>query len=229
MVSAIIVAGGSGRRMGGDLKKQYLTLSGVPILTRTLKVFDGCDGISAIFLVVPESDFSYCRKTVLGGGAFNKEIVLVPGGAERQESVRNGLDAAGDAEELVLIHDGVRPFVAPSDVERCIGGAEKTGACIMALPTVDTVKRVDARGGVGETLDRKEIWLAQTPQVFSRDLILAAHDRALSEGFTGTDDASLLERYGERVTVVEGKRTNIKITTREDLRLAGAFLDAGIV
>ncbi len=223
-VPAIIVAGGKGVRMNMPMRKQYLALDGIPILAHTLRVFNACETVTHIFLVVPAKDFTFCQETILSTLTLKTPVALVPGGTTRQESVFNGLKAWGNKTGVVVIHDGVRPFVDPVLIKACVDGARKTGACILGIPVFETLKRVSGSGMILETLERKGAWLAQTPQAFASSLILSAHELALRDGFTGTDDASLLERMGEKVSVIPGSRKNIKITDPEDLALAGTMV-----
>jgi len=224
MISAIIVAGGKGVRMGKKIRKQYLMLRNLPVLSHTLLPFDECSQVDKMFLVAPEGDIEFCQKTVLSPLSLGKEVTLVPGGAERQESVYNGLLAVSDSSGTVLIHDGVRPFVRPELISHCVRVAEEFGACIPAIPVSDTLKRADDSGNIERTLDRKGIWLAQTPQAFQYGLIMDAHEQARTDGYIGTDDASLVERLGKPVRIINGSSRNIKITTPEDLRLAEGML-----
>jgi 2-C-methyl-D-erythritol 4-phosphate cytidylyltransferase len=212
--------------MNAAVRKQYLTLRDRPILSLTLTAFGECEEIDRIFLAVPEDDFNFCRKHILPGASLKKEIILVPGGSERQESVYNGLLAVEDKHGIVLIHDGVRPFIRCGQIVACIRGAAEFGACILGIPASDTLKRADGSGYIQQTLEREGIWLAQTPQGFQYDIIFRAHTAARAEGFTGTDDASLVERMGEKVKIINGSRSNIKITTPEDLKLAAAMLSS---
>jgi 2-C-methyl-D-erythritol 4-phosphate cytidylyltransferase len=227
MVSAIIVAGGQGTRMEGNRRKQYLSLAGLPILTRTLTVFARCDAVKQIVLVVPGGDIDFCRESILEPEGFSREIVLIPGGERRQDSVFNGLNAVDADCRIVVIHDGVRPFVQNEQLIECIEGARQTGACIMGVPAYETLKQVDASDQIIQTLTRDDVWLAQTPQAFRHDLIRKAHDRARLEGYSATDDASLVERLGAAVKIIAGSRNNIKITVKEDLEMAGSILDSG--
>ena len=226
-VSAIIVAAGSGVRMKSDRPKQYLELGGMPLVSRTLKVFDDHPAVENLFLVVPAADFAFCRSEILSAVPWKKTIHLVPGGKRRQDSVHEGLKAAAryaGVGEIVLIHDGVRPFVPPDMITACIACAKESGACILGVPASDTLKRVDAGGVVFGTLSRETVWLAQTPQAFSMDLITAAFEHAAEMDFSTTDDAAVVEFYGRPVRVIPGSRRNIKITTPEDLDFALALL-----
>ncbi len=224
--TAIIVAGGSGKRMGGAGRKQYLMLGGRSILDRTLTPFLESDRISKIILVVPEEDILFCKETLLPGRTSQKNIVLIKGGKERQDSVYNGLAAVDDVGGVVLIHDGVRPFVTVGLIENLADEAEKNGACIPGISAFDTLKRVSGSGIIEETVNRQGIFLAQTPQAFKYSVIRKAHDDAKKHGFPGTDDASLVERLGYQVKVLNGSRNNIKITTREDLILGEAIINS---
>jgi len=223
-IAAIIVAAGKGLRMNKDVPKQYLALEGRPILGHTLLVFDTCNRIDEVFVVIPAEDFDFCRQNVITPLNLQKRIRLVSGGDRRQDSVYNGLKALDQKTDLVVIHDGVRPFVKSGELEACIDGAIQFGACILGIPASDTLKRVDGAGIIGETLARDNIWLVQTPQAFKYDLILKAHKAARRDGVSGTDDAFLAERLGIEVRIITGNKDNIKITTREDLAVAQALL-----
>jgi len=225
MIGAVIVAGGSGSRMQAPVKKQYLHLDGLPILSHTLRAFDRHSDLDRLVLVVPEEDLPSCRTAILNPLAPNHDIRLVAGGRRRQESVLNGLNALDMDDGIVMIHDGVRPFVRPSLMDRCLTGVKSTGACIPAVPATDTLKQVDKRGVIVGTLDRQRIRLAQTPQTFSIELIRRAHQLARQQGFVATDDASVAEFAGKTVIVVSGDPDNIKITTPQDLLVARAILE----
>jgi len=213
-----------GRRMGASMNKQYLLLDGKPILAHTLDLFQQADFIDEILVVVPADEIEYCRIQVVEKYGLNKVKQVVAGGAERQNSVLNGLRALDcQDEDVVLIHDGVRPFVPLSVVQHSIEMALEYDGALVAVPVKDTVKIVkDAF--VAATPEREAIWLAQTPQTFRYKIIRAAHERAKTDGFSGTDDASLLEKIGGKVHVVIGDYRNIKITTPDDLILMQAFL-----
>ncbi len=224
-VFVLIPAAGMGRRMGAAVNKQYLPLAGRPILAHTIALFDGHPLIDKIFLITPADEFALCRREVLVPNDFRKVQQLVPGGAERQDSVFNGLRACGaTGDDIVLIHDGVRPLLQPQLIDRLVAEVRERGACLVGVPVKDTIKRV-VDGRIQETPDRRDLWQAQTPQAFRYGQIAEAYNRADRDGFRGTDDASLVERLGQPVTVVAGSYRNIKITTPEDLLLARAFLD----
>ena len=229
MVSAIIVAAGKGIRMKGTMRKQYLDLSGRPVLAHSIMAFDSCTLVAEIYLVVPKEDVEYCQNKILSLLDLKNQINLVHGGAKRQDSVYNGLQAITKNTDTVVIHDGVRPFIQPEDLKECILGSKKFGACILGTPASDTLKRVDKSGIIEATLPRENIWLAQTPQAFQYDLILKAHETARRDGYVGTDDASLVERLGANVKIISGSKFNIKITKKEDLAVAKAMFDAGLI
>lgn len=224
MVYAIIVAAGKGIRMSDSVRKQYIALDGMPMLSRTLGVFNHCDLIDRIIVAVPEDDIDFCRNEIIPAANMGKDPILVIGGARRQDSVYNSLKTIETDDGVVLIHDGVRPFVNPEHLVACIKGAQKHGACILGIPAFDTVKHVNAKNEIIQTQKRDRLWLAQTPQAFQLQLIKKAHEIAKQEGFMGTDDASLVERLGGVVKIIPGSRSNIKITNQEDLKLAQALL-----
>lgn len=223
-VYAIIVAAGKGIRLKDAVRKQYVALDGIPILGRTLNIFDSCQRVNQIIGVVPKEDIDFCRHEILMSAKLQKDVIWVAGGAERQDSVFNGLKAIETDDGIVLIHDGVRPFVSQEHLVACIKGAAEFGACILGIPAFDTVKKVNSTNEITQSLKRDTLWLAQTPQAFKVKLIKKAHEKAKHEGFMGTDDASLVERLGEVIKIIPGSRSNIKITHREDLKLAQAIL-----
>ena len=223
MISAVIVAAGKGIRMNHTVRKQYLLLGDRSVLGHTLLVFDACERIAEIVVVIPNDDFDFCKETLMAPLDLKKKVHLVIGGAERQDSVYNGLKALNRKTDTVVIHDGVRPFVRPAELAACIVGAQESGACILGIPAGDTLKRVGKYGIIEKTFGRKGIWLAQTPQAFQYDLILKAHEVARRDGLRGTDDAQLVERLGIDVRIITGSKNNIKITTQQDLALAEAI------
>ena len=225
--AAVIVAGGRGIRMASDVRKQYLILGDRPILAHTIQPFYTTAAIKRIILVVPTSDRDDCRRRIVERYGFSDKVVMADGGSDRQASVYSGLLAAerlGGDEDPVLIHDGVRPFVGEAEIRACLDEVARSRACILATPATETLKKVGAGHRIQETVTRRGIWMAQTPQAFACQLIREAHDRARREGVTGTDDASLVERMGHPVTIVTGNRRNIKITAPEDLWMAEAIL-----
>jgi 2-C-methyl-D-erythritol 4-phosphate cytidylyltransferase len=225
MIAAIIVAAGKGLRMGSTRRKQFLRLGNRPVLSHTLQVFDRSGIIDTTIVVLPETDMDFFFGEVLLRAGMNRAPTAVAGGSRRQESVMNGLAAIDQQDGLVLIHDGVRPLVTVRLIEAVADGARKWGACIPAVPAVDTLKQVDEHGAIVQTRSREFIRLAQTPQAFDLTLIRKAHEMARQRGMTATDDASLVEAVGEKVHTIEGDRRNIKITTPEDLAVAEMYLN----
>ena len=225
-VIALIPAAGTGKRMQAGVNKQYLQLGGMPIVGRTVSLFQDVPCIDDIYIITPEQEIPYCRTEVVERYGFTKVRGIVPGGQERQNSVLNGLRAIEGTEDdaVILIHDGVRPFISRHSLEHAVATAREYDGALVAVPVKDTVKVV-LEGIVRDTPPRERIWLAQTPQAFRYSVIRAAHEMADAEGFLGTDDASLVERMGREVHIVLGDYRNIKITTPEDLLLAEAFLN----
>ncbi len=227
--SVIIVAGGSGLRMASDKKKQYLQIHEIPILTHTLKTFDQTPQINNIILVVPADDQVYCQSKIIDPYNFKHPIHIIAGGEKRQDSVFNGLSFLKkqekiSADAIVLIHDGVRPFVNDEIITRCIQGATQNGACIPVVKLTDTIKEIKQDSMINKTRDREHLCSAQTPQAFKLDLIITAFEYANKNSFTGTDDASIVENFGKPVAVCEGSKLNIKITTPDDLILGNYIL-----
>ena len=211
--------------MNSTKRKQYLLLRGYPVLFHTITSINSCRAVDEMILVVPEDDFDFCRKNIIEPVNPSKRVRLITGGQKRQASVYRGLKAVADKSGIVVIHDGVRPFVTPEQIDACIKGAEESGACIFGIPAYDTLKIVHQSCWINKTIQRDAVWLAQTPQAFNYSLIRSAHENARKHDFTGTDDASLLERMGEKVKIIMGTRRNIKITTREDLVLARMLIN----
>lgn len=224
MIAAVIVAAGRGQRMGSDRPKQFLPLGGKPILAHALDLFLSFGDIDPIILVVAQKDLAATHSIPLPLHSFHEKIHLVTGGESRQASAFNGLQAIGAQEGIVLIHDGARPLVSMRLIEACVKGARRYGACIPALTVNDTLKRVNDDDMVNSTVTRQGHRLVQTPQAFELSLIRRAHQRAAAEHWQATDDASLVERLGEKVKVIPGEMDNIKITTPEDLRFAEKLL-----
>lgn len=223
-VIVLVPAAGTGSRMRAAVNKQYLTLADRPILAHTLALFDSHFVVDRIHVIAPEAEIDYCRREVVERYDFDKVRSIVAGGPERQDSVRNGLLACGgEADDIVLIHDGARPFLSPALIPDVVATAARVGGCVVGVPVKDTIKEV-ADGMLVGTPDRQRLWQAQTPQAFRFAVIREAHERAEREGFRGTDDAALVERLGGSVAMIEGSYRNIKITTPEDLILARAFL-----
>jgi len=222
---AVIPAAGAGLRMGGGTAKQFLEMDGKPILALTLEKFQNCQAIDGIILVAPPDDLESCKRTIIDRYGLTKVFKVIAGGDRRQDSVRLGIEASGGEYGLIVIHDGVRPFIETDLIELAIVAAMKDRAVITALPAKDTVKKVGESGFVLETYERKSLWLVQTPQVFRYEDIIAAHRRALLEQWDDvTDDASLIEKMGIPVKVILGSEYNIKVTTPQDMELARYLL-----
>jgi 2-C-methyl-D-erythritol 4-phosphate cytidylyltransferase len=226
--TAIIVAAGAGLRIGGKISKPYLPLCGRAMVLRTLDRFFAARSIGQVVLVVAAGELPHCAGILRGDSALGQRPwVLHRGGATRQESVKAGLERIGEDTDIVLIHDGARPFVSPTLIERCIESADRNGAVVVGLPARDTIKFVSDDHRVLSTPDRKALWEIQTPQAFRREVIVEAHERATRVGFTATDDAMLVEQMGKPVWVIDGEKTNLKITVPEDLWLAEAMIREG--
>jgi 2-C-methyl-D-erythritol 4-phosphate cytidylyltransferase len=221
-VCAVVPAGGTGTRMGGAVPKQFLELSGKPILYYTLKTLQDCGIISELILVVPEKEYDNACSDWLGKPEIVTKVVV--GGEKRQDSVYNGFCEVSPQTEIVLVHDGVRPFLSHRMIRESVDVAREHGAAITAIPLHDTIKRVDASGLVSQTVDREGLWRVQTPQVFRYELLQEAFEKANSEKFYGTDEGTLIEHLGKPVKVIEGSEQNIKITRPEDLGLSEIFI-----
>ena len=221
-VCAVVPAGGTGIRMGGTVPKQFLELNGKPILYYTLKTLQDCGIISELILVVPEKEYDNACTDWLGKPEIVTKVVV--GGEKRQDSVYNGFCELSPQTEIVLVHDGVRPFLSHQMIQESVDAAREYGAAITAIPVNDTIKRVDDSGLVSQTVDRDGLWRVQTPQVFRYELLEEAFKKANSEKFYGTDEGTLIEHLGKPVKVVEGSEQNIKITRPEDLRLSEIFI-----
>lgn len=221
--TAVIVAAGKGRRMGTEISKQFLPLCGKEILAHTVEKFEKAACIRDIILVTGGDALQDVWQMAQEYG-WKKIISVTEGGKERQDSVFLGLQQVPQDTEIVLIHDGVRPFVTEEILERSIAAAKETGGCVAGVPAKDTIKVCDAEGFAIATPDRSTLRQIQTPQTFRRKEILAAYEKAKADGFLGTDDASVAEHSGFPVRVIMGSYSNIKITTKEDLLIGAAFL-----
>ncbi|MBF0102849.1 MAG: 2-C-methyl-D-erythritol 4-phosphate cytidylyltransferase [Desulfobacterales bacterium] len=223
---AILVAGGSGHRMGKELPKQFLQLDDLPIISHTLKILDATELLSIIYIVLPEAYIDFCKYHILQPLQLNKHIVLVKGGIERQDSVYNGLLAIDQPKSntIVVVHDAVRPFIQASQVDSCIQKAIALGSCILAIPIMDTIKQVNSTGYIEKTISRDHLFQAQTPQAFQYAILFKAHVFAREHNIIATDDAFLVESMGLNVAVIEGSRMNIKITTPDDLIIAKSMV-----
>ena len=219
MIRVIIPASGAGTRFGADVPKQFLMLGGEHILKRTISIFQAMDEIDEIAVAVP---IGY-TETVKAYG-LSKVRCIVEGGASRAASVKAALSALPTNTDIVLIHDGVRPFATPCLVREVINAVKKYGAAVPCIPVTDTIKQTDPTGKIIATPDRGNLWRAQTPQGFTYDIITAAYRKAEHDGMDATDDSALVERMGISVYVVQSEPSNIKITTAEDMAIATAQL-----
>ncbi|MDT7041259.1 2-C-methyl-D-erythritol 4-phosphate cytidylyltransferase [Candidatus Nitronereus thalassa] len=225
-VTAVVPAAGRGVRMGTGVPKQFLTLGDIPLLVHALRTFEASLIISEIILVVPQDDCQYCRETIVPSHGLTKVSQVVAGGRRRQDSVLNGVQAAKSTTEILVIHDAVRPFVSSMMITQVVEAARQHGAAIVAIPMRDTVKQVNPDGVITHTLNRDELWLAQTPQAFRYELLLQAHQQGKADEVEATDDAFLVERLGRSVAIVQGSSDNIKVTRPEDLHMGQAILTA---
>ena len=223
--TAIVLAAGQGKRMNSKIQKQFLEIGGKPVLYYSLRCFQDSPLIDDIILVTGEDALAYCRSEIVDRYGFTKVSRIVQGGKERYDSVYAGLLACEDT-DYVLIHDGARPFITEEILRRGMEGVKETGACVIGMPSKDTVKLSDAAGFVSETPDRKTVWTIQTPQIFSYNLIKSVHDSIRRKDMSQiTDDAMVVEQEsGTRIRLVEGSYMNLKITTPEDLNVAEIFL-----
>ena len=223
--TAIVLAAGQGKRMHSKVQKQFLEIQGYPVLYYSLRCFQESPLIQDIILVTGEESISYCKEEIVQKYGFTKVSAVIPGGKERYDSVYAGLCECRDC-EYVLIHDGARPFVTEEILKRGLQKVKETGACVLCMPSIDTVKLSDEEGDVKETPNRKCVWTIQTPQIFSYSLIREAHDSIRQKDMSKiTDDAMVVEQEtGAKVALAEGSYQNIKITTPEDLDIAEAFL-----
>ncbi|UCE87949.1 MAG: 2-C-methyl-D-erythritol 4-phosphate cytidylyltransferase [Deltaproteobacteria bacterium] len=224
-VAALVLAAGRGERLGDSVPKAYLPLAGTPLVVRALEAMAASPDVDRVTPVVAEADLERFAALAPALRRVPKLTDPVLGGAERQDSVKCGLAALGEAVGWVAVHDAARPLVEPDAVSRVVRAAREHGAALLALPVADTIKRV-ADGVVVETPPREAFWAAQTPQVFRAELLREAIAKAEAEGLRATDDAALVERLGVRVRVVRGDPSNLKITHREDLAAAEAWLRA---
>lgn len=226
--AAIILAGGTGERFGREGGKQLVEIAGKPVLTRSAEIMDSVGDIGLIVIVCPEERTQEYLVRAIDPFPFATPIVLAPAGDIRQESAFSGLEMVPDDFEYVLLHDGARPLITKELVQHAIatlkGNIDADGV-VVGTPSVDTLKVVE-NGIIAGTPDRSVFWNAQTPQVFRTGIYRRAHASALSDGFVGTDDSSLIERLGGRMLMVEGKRDNIKITVPEDYLIVSAALRA---
>ena len=221
---AVIPAGGVGKRLKAKKAKQYLLLDGVPVLVHTLKVFEEAKVIDEIILVLPSEDVLSAQQQLVNKYDLRKITNVIAGGKERQDSVRNGLAAITGKCDVVVIHDAVRPFVTEELIKQVVAAAKTTGAASVGVKAKDTIKETKKDNLVVATVPRQNLWLTQTPQAFKFELLKKAYIEAYRDKFYGTDDASLVERIGAKVKMIDGSYENIKITTQEDMMIANALI-----
>lgn len=227
---AVVLAGGRGTRMSSDVPKQYMNIAGHPLIYYSLKVFED-SFVDEIVLVCGETDIEFCRKEIVEANGFKKIRKIVAGGKERYHSVANGLQAIDDC-DVVFIHDGARPFVTQDVLKRAYEETLLHKATVIAVPSKDTVKIADGEGYAASTPNRSDVWIIQTPQTFDFKMIKNAYCRLIDEeselskqGVVITDDAMVMEHFGNcKVKLVNGDYRNIKITTPEDILVAGVYL-----
>jgi 2-C-methyl-D-erythritol 4-phosphate cytidylyltransferase len=228
-VAAVIVAGGVGERFGAPAGKQLAEAAGAPLLSWTLRAFEACGEVDDVVLVTHPDRVALYATEAVEPYALRKVVAVVGGGIRRQDSVAAGLAALPPATSIVAVHDGARPLVTPPTIASAVAALaadETLDGVVVGHPVFDTLKDVTPDLLVATTVDRTRLWVAQTPQVFRRDALVSAFAAAEDEGYTGTDDASLVERAGGRVLMFEGPRDNIKVTVAEDLAAVRAVLDA---
>lgn len=224
MNSVIIVAAGRGTRMNRKINKAFIDIDGKQMVAHTIDTFYNCPEIDEIIVAVSKYDIKKFIEEIIKPHSF-KNIKVVVGGKERQDSIYNALKVLDEKSDIVLIHDGARPFIENTTVLKLIEETKKTGAAIVAVPVKDTVKVIGEDRKIESTPKRSSLWAAQTPQAFDRNIIVEAHEQAHKDGFLGTDDSMLVEKMGVRVGIVEGSYENIKITTPEDLDIAQMILN----
>jgi 2-C-methyl-D-erythritol 4-phosphate cytidylyltransferase len=224
--SAIIVAAGSGVRLGSGAPKAFVKIAGRTMLSYSLATVRQVGAIGEVVIAVPEGFEKAARAEVAAAG-LSVSVKITPGGIERQDSVRIALELTSVESELVIVHDAARPLATREIFEACLDASARSGGAIAAIPVADTLKRVaNSDNAISATVARAGLWQAQTPQAFRRDLLVAAHQRAVTETIVATDDADLVERTGARVEVVEVSTANIKITTQSDLAIVEAIIAA---
>lgn len=223
--SAIIVAAGKGRRLGGELPKQFQALGKMPVICHTLSKFEMAASIEDVVVVVGKDWMSFVESKILCGFEFSKVSQIVAGGNERQESVFLGLCALQQT-DIVAVHDAVRPLVSPQLIDSAVAAAKSHRAAVVAVPPKDTMKKA-VDGKAISTIDRQQLYCAQTPQVFEYQLLYDAHEQAQRRQASATDDSALVEKMGTAVKIVEGSYENIKITVPADLGIAEYLMSRG--
>lgn len=224
-LSVIIPAAGSGVRMGSDIPKPFIKVGNRTILEHTVSRFLDSPLVGQIIIATsPDYIKTIEKMDMMSEGFGDVHLQVVEGGSERQFSIYNALRCVLDTMDLVAVHDAVRPFIRPELIETCVTVARDKGGAIVGVPAKDTIKQVNDKRVVTSTPDRSVLWQAQTPQVFQKQLLLKAYESAIADNFVGTDDASLVERVGGVIQMVEGDRENLKITYPVDLKIAELIL-----
>ena len=224
-VSAIIVAAGQSRRMGGDTSKQFILIDGVPVIVRTLKAFEIAERIREVVIAARQEDIPQMY-ALIQDYEITKVKQIITGGETRQESVFRAIAQVDENADFLAIHDVARPRIRPQEIDLAVSAAVEHGAAALGVPVKDTVKQVDADGKIVDTPERSTLWAVQTPQVFSRALYLRAAEQAGEAAAQLTDDCQLIERTGAPVYLVRGAYANLKITTPEDVFAAEGILRA---
>lgn len=224
-ISVVIVAAGLGKRMKSDINKQYLLLKEKPIVAHTIEKFENNKYIDEIIVVTKEEEMEYCRVNVVEKYNLRKVKDIISGGVQRQDSVYNGLKNCNENTKVVLIHDGVRPFIKDREISDIIKETLDVSACVTGVRVKDTIKIVDDKNNIIDTPNRENLWAVHTPQSFLYDIVLNAHNKCKKEGWIVTDDSMLVEKLGVKVKMIEGSYDNIKITTPEDIYVAESILE----
>jgi len=226
MNGVVIVAAGSGSRMNMGINKQFIKLKDKEIIAYTIEKFYKHKNIDEIVVVIKEEEFEFFKSEIIDKYNF-KNIKIAFGGKERQDSVYNGLKKLDKNCDIVLVHDGARPFISEKLIDNCIEEAKNNNAVVVGVPVKDTIKVINEEYDIVGTPDRSKLWAVQTPQTFNYDILLKSYEDAFKNDFYGTDDAMLVERIGYKVKMIEGSYNNIKITTQEDLNIGTQILKEG--
>lgn len=225
-VSVLIAAAGIGSRMAGNISKQFIKLGGKPVLAHTIEKFENNKYIDEIIVIMKEDSIEYCKNQIVKKYNFKKVSKVIRGGKERQDSIYNGIISLSQDTSIIVSHDGARPFVTNKMINQSIEKALEFGAAVVGMPVTDTIKMLKDQnnGRVDYTPKRSLLWAAQTPQTFRKEILFEAYEKALQDDALGTDDSSLVERIGLEVFMVEGSYGNIKLTTREDIKIAESLI-----
>ncbi|MTI48366.1 2-C-methyl-D-erythritol 4-phosphate cytidylyltransferase [Sporosalibacterium faouarense] len=223
-ISVVIPAAGMGKRMNSNINKQFMLINDKPVLGHTIEKFCKEDIIDDIVVVVREDEIDLCKEMVIDKYDLKKVSKVIAGGKERQDSVYNGIRSVSEKTDIILIHDGARPFVNNKIISSSIKNTLEYKACVVGVPVKDTIKTVDINNNVLSTPDRDKLWAVQTPQSFDYNLLIKAYNKAKEIGYNATDDSMLVEKLGHNVKMIMGSYDNIKITTPEDLPLGEMIL-----